>query len=77
MKFYVTYDIIITIKIKEVHYFMYANRKLRRSNLNGYYFVNLQAIYSEERKVLNRDDKIRNVSVNSKCIKRRKADRGH
>lgn len=56
---------------------MYANRKLRRSNLNGYYFVNLQAIYSEERKVLNRDDNIRNVSVNSKCIKRRKADRGH
>ncbi len=58
---------------------MYGNRKLRRSNLNCNFFVCLSSIYSEERKIVNcnNNEKIQNVSVNSKCFKRRNADRGH
>lgn len=65
------------IKIKEVHYFMYGNRKLRRSNLNYYFFISIPALNFEEGRQINQNKKIGNASVNPKCFKRRNADRGH
>ncbi len=58
---------------------MYGNRKLRRSSLNCYFFISLPVLNFEFKKERHtvQNEKIRNVSVNPKCLKRRNADRGH
>lgn len=56
---------------------MYGNRKLRRSYLNCYFFISLPVLNFKEGRQITQNEKIRNVSVNPKCSKRRNADRGH
>ncbi len=53
---------------------MYANRKAKRSNLNLYFFT---VPFEEEKINYNLKPKYRNTSVNPKCVRWRKADRGH